>query len=37
MRRGIALIAAASMLVGLTAGMSFSASAYEVDELKVAI
>ena len=37
MRRGIAVIAAASMLMGLTAGMSFSAAAYEVDELKVAI
>ena len=37
MRRSIALIAAASMLIGMTAGMSFTASAYEVDELKVAI
>ena len=37
MRRSIAIIAAASMLMGLTAGMSFSAAAYEVDELKVAI
>ena len=37
MRKGIALVCAASMLVGMTAGMSFSAAAYEVDELKVAI
>lgn len=37
MRKAIAMFAAASMVLGLTAGMSFTASAYEVDELKVAI
>ena len=37
MRRGTAIITAASLVMGLTAGMSFSAFAYDVDELKVAI
>ena len=36
-RRGTAIITAASLVMGLTAGMSFSAFAYDVDELKVAI
>ncbi len=37
MRRSVALIAAASMAMTMTAGMSFNAMAYDVDELKVAI
>ncbi len=37
MRKGISALLSASMVLGLTAGMSFSAAAYDATELKVAI